>query len=173
MDLFVVSGANSWLAQDSSMASRMEPLDQYEGNFRFFYFFFWNFQIIIEELHARNHTIHVMQSSAYTDFLTSDFKKVTFIPFESNYKCKYLKCKSSCTLIYWTVPIKIAFYCHPVREASHRSLIFRDRLVVEFSQGHRKTKTTHDGVELIMNAGLHGGWLLTVLATFSSNMPLG
>ena len=45
-------------------------------------------QIIIEELHARNHTIHVMQSSAYTDFLTDDFKKVTFIPFESNYQCK-------------------------------------------------------------------------------------
>ena len=45
-------------------------------------------QIIIEELHARNHTIHVMQSSAYTDFLKDDFKKVTFIPFESNYQCK-------------------------------------------------------------------------------------
>jgi len=45
-----------------------------------------NMKIIIEELHARNHTIHVMQSSAYTDFLTDDFKKVTFIPFESNYQ---------------------------------------------------------------------------------------
>ena len=35
-----------------------------------------------------------MQSSAYTDFLKDDFKKVTFIPFESNYQCKYGQCKS-------------------------------------------------------------------------------
>ena len=47
------------------------------------------FQIIIEELHRRNHTIHVMQSSAYTDFLKDDFDKVTFIPFNVSFKCKY------------------------------------------------------------------------------------
>lgn len=43
-------------------------------------------KIIIEELHRRNHEIHVMQSSAYTDFLKDDFDKVTFIPFKVNFK---------------------------------------------------------------------------------------
>jgi glucuronosyltransferase len=45
-----------------------------------------NMKIIIEELHRRNHTIHVMQSSAYTDFLKDDFDKVTFIPFNVSFK---------------------------------------------------------------------------------------